>query len=397
MSACNKCGCSPCGCGPSVLNNPQIIGGVFDGPTINGPTINGGQANNLNLVGAQIDCTSRACTAGVGICNDGVATNAQVCNSIAAAISGSNPAFCDAVADCLSANPTDLCPAVASCIATSPGIINTTAAFGFNSRATTALFGVVRYATIGEVNAGNCLLALDPCTLISALTAPNVSSPFWLAITSAVCAAGASCFAPLDSPAFTGIPTAPTAAAGTNTTQIATTAFVTTAINNAISSTNPAFCGAVAACLSGGAPTCASVSALFPAAGGNPPAGTRFLGSDCLSYTAAQILATGGGGGGGTSGGGCGFQLSTFTGPYAVQNQNGGGLGAGWIGADNSAGAGFAIALFFMDHNCSNLNESNGAAMWTNVSNGVAATIRSGACHVVTFPNCNTGGSGVQS
>ena len=36
----------------------------------------------------------------------------------------------------------------------------------------------------------------------------------------------------LSSPAFTGTPTAPTAAAGTNTTQIATTAFVTTATDN---------------------------------------------------------------------------------------------------------------------------------------------------------------------
>ena len=36
------------------------------------------------------------------------------------------------------------------------------------------------------------------------------------------------------SPTFTGTPKAPTAAAGTNTTQIATTAFVTTAIANAI-------------------------------------------------------------------------------------------------------------------------------------------------------------------
>lgn len=38
--------------------------------------------------------------------------------------------------------------------------------------------------------------------------------------------------APLDSPALSGTPTAPTAAAGTNTTQIATTAFVTTAVSN---------------------------------------------------------------------------------------------------------------------------------------------------------------------
>lgn len=39
-------------------------------------------------------------------------------------------------------------------------------------------------------------------------------------------------FAGLGSPAFTGAPTAPTAAAGTNTTQIATTAFVKTALDN---------------------------------------------------------------------------------------------------------------------------------------------------------------------
>ena len=38
--------------------------------------------------------------------------------------------------------------------------------------------------------------------------------------------------APSLSPAFTGSPTAPTAAEGTNTTQIATTEFVTTALNN---------------------------------------------------------------------------------------------------------------------------------------------------------------------
>jgi hypothetical protein len=38
--------------------------------------------------------------------------------------------------------------------------------------------------------------------------------------------------APLASPALTGVPTAPTAASGTNTTQLATTAFVTTAIGS---------------------------------------------------------------------------------------------------------------------------------------------------------------------
>ena len=42
--------------------------------------------------------------------------------------------------------------------------------------------------------------------------------------------------APLASPALTGTPTAPTATAGTNTTQIATTAFVTGAVNDLIAS-----------------------------------------------------------------------------------------------------------------------------------------------------------------
>lgn len=42
--------------------------------------------------------------------------------------------------------------------------------------------------------------------------------------------------ADLNSPTFTGIPAAPTASAGTNTTQIATTSFVSTAISNLINS-----------------------------------------------------------------------------------------------------------------------------------------------------------------
>ena len=41
-------------------------------------------------------------------------------------------------------------------------------------------------------------------------------------------------YAPLVSPAFTGTPTAPTAEAGTDTTQVATTAFVKTAVANAL-------------------------------------------------------------------------------------------------------------------------------------------------------------------
>jgi hypothetical protein len=43
-----------------------------------------------------------------------------------------------------------------------------------------------------------------------------------------------SSYAPLASPTFTGTPAAPTASVGTNTTQIATTAYVSTAISNLV-------------------------------------------------------------------------------------------------------------------------------------------------------------------
>jgi hypothetical protein len=61
----------------------------------------------------------------------------------------------------------------------------------------------------------------------------------------------ATSFAPLASPTFTGTPAAPTATAGTNTTQLATTAFVTTAVSNAGASyaplASPTFTGTPAA------------------------------------------------------------------------------------------------------------------------------------------------------
>jgi hypothetical protein len=264
--SCSTCGCSPCQCGgsgtPAVLANtqllnPAIVGALIDGGTLNSPAI-----NSPTIVGGTIDCTARGCTAGNGVCNDGLATNAKVCNEIALAISGSNPAFCQAIEDCLAGDPSILCPTVASCINTTPGIINNTQAFGFNARATTALYGVTRFATGIEALNGSCLLALDPCTLVAALASPTIGSTFFNAFVTAVNAAlgGASLcdavdacgFARLDSPTFIGVPRAPTAAPGTSSTQIATTAFVGTAVSNAISASNPAFCAAVSACGGGG-------------------------------------------------------------------------------------------------------------------------------------------------
>lgn len=289
MNTCQSCGHTPCTCAPAVLSGIQLVNSLLSNPTIDGMTANGGTATSLALVGAQLDCTSRGCTAGAGVCNDGVATNAQVCAQVSAAISSSNAAFCDAVASCIVADPTTLCAGVATCISISPGIINSSGAFGIGARATTALYGVARYATIGEFENANCLLAIDPCTLAAFWNAPNLSSAMWAAFSNAVnaavsvspafCTAIFACgAAPLASPALTGTPTAPTAAPGTNNTTIATTAFVQAAVAAAVS--------------------CVGIVPLWGAAGGNPGAGVRFLGDDCQRYTAAQVAATGGGGGG---------------------------------------------------------------------------------------------------
>lgn len=72
-------------------------------------------------------------------------------------------------------------------------------------------------------------------------TLPNVSGAVNASHTELNCAVGVTSAiqtqlnakAPLASPALTGTPTAPTAAAGTNTTQVATTAFVLTQAMNA--------------------------------------------------------------------------------------------------------------------------------------------------------------------
>jgi len=65
----------------------------------------------------------------------------------------------------------------------------------------------------------------------SAVAAVDVSSQLSSYLTTATATAT---YAPKASPSFTGTPVAPTATAGTNNTQIATTAYVTTAISNLV-------------------------------------------------------------------------------------------------------------------------------------------------------------------
>jgi hypothetical protein len=64
-------------------------------------------------------------------------------------------------------------------------------------------------------------------SLASTLTAYETTASLAATLTGYLTTAAAALLAPLNSPPFTGIPTAPTAAPGTNTTQLATTAFVT--------------------------------------------------------------------------------------------------------------------------------------------------------------------------
>lgn len=64
-------------------------------------------------------------------------------------------------------------------------------------------------------------------------------------VTTAVAGVSGGGGAPINSPAFTGVPTAPTATAGTSTTQIATTAFATTALNLKAPINDPTFTGSV--------------------------------------------------------------------------------------------------------------------------------------------------------
>ena len=90
-------------------------------------------------------------------------------------------------------------------------------------------------------NLGNGTLATDAVNYAQVFTSPTIANPTFTGVPAAPTAApgtnttqlattafvGTS-FAPLASPALTGTPTAPTAAPGTATTQVATTEFVAT-------------------------------------------------------------------------------------------------------------------------------------------------------------------------
>ncbi len=111
-----------------------------------------------------------------------------------------------------------------------------------NGQATPVILGSVSIPTVTESAAG-AMSASDKSklngidtgankTIVDSALSPSSANPVQnKAINAALVAK-----APLASPAFTGTPTAPTAASGTNSAAIATTAFVTSAISNALAS-----------------------------------------------------------------------------------------------------------------------------------------------------------------
>jgi len=82
-----------------------------------------------------------------------------------------------------------------------------------NSTSIRTVAGTGAFVPFGSVGAVNGVASLDATGKVPSTQIPAVAGT-----------------APLASPAFTGTPTAPTASAGTNTTQLATTAFVAAAL-----------------------------------------------------------------------------------------------------------------------------------------------------------------------
>jgi hypothetical protein len=247
MNTCSSCNCNPCSCpGPTALANarlidPIITGGTWTGGTLSGATLNGGTSNGQQITGATIDCTSQVCTQPPGVCDGALASTAFVCQALNDAINATNPAFCAAVEVCLAGGPST-CGIVINCINTNPGSIFNPLAFDPAVFATTVTTGVVRFATLLEVQGAACVVALDPCTL-GAFWSAGGPNALWTAFAAGVCSAGALCFAPIASPVFTGDPQAPTPAPGDNDNSLATTAFVTAAVSGFATLASPVFTG----------------------------------------------------------------------------------------------------------------------------------------------------------
>ena len=181
---------------------------------------------------------------------------------------------------------------------------------------------------------GECVCMLDATLLYTFTLSPSndtdpPTNPYWTVDGIGWNTLTAS-FAPLASPAFTGTPTAPTPAAGNNSTDIATTAFVDNALTTYAPLASPAFTGTPTAptpASTDNSTTLATTAFVKSAIGTNATAFTMQVFSASGSFTVpagiTQVRARswgGGGGGGGSSGSNT-----------AGSGGGGGGYAEGWL------------------------------------------------------------------
>jgi hypothetical protein len=215
-------------------------------------------------------------------------------------VTAANPPYAPLDSPAFSGNAT----APTAAVGTSDGQIATTA-FVMNAVAG-SVTGVASFNTrTGAVvltgaditGAGGALLASPvftgtpqgPTATVGTDTAQLATTAYVMA---AVAAAG---YAPLASPAFAGTPTAPTAAPGVSTTQLATTAFVTAAIA-AISAGVVSFNGrtGVVSLIANDISAAGGAVLASPAFTGNPTAPTASVGTNTTQIATTAFVAAAG-------------------------------------------------------------------------------------------------------
>jgi hypothetical protein len=204
-------------------------------------------------------------------------------------------------------------------------------------------------------------------------------------------------YAPLASPTLTGTPTVPTAAAGTNNTQAASTAFV----NNAVGDVSAGFSTQVirtssgswsapktgvyrVTCIGGGGGGGRGGRNTSYGGSGGSAGGTTSFGSYCLAY------GGGGGGGGGTSGGGGGGAAGLVN--IAYVNLTAGANVSCTIGAGGSGGSSNTSST--TGNAGSSTSGSQGGAAGTYFAGGSGGAGASCGDNIVYNTNSGRGGNG---
>jgi len=194
--------------------------------------------------------------------------------------------------------------ATATTVATAKSEAITAAGTAADTKVSTAVAALTK-SSVGLANVDNTSDALKPVSTATqtalnlketvanvALKAP-LASPTFTGTVTIPAGASISGFAPLASPALTGIPTAPTAAAATNTTQVATTAFVRGEVTALVNGASAALdtLGELAAALTADEATATTLSTLVGTKA--PLASPTFTGTVTLpagTVTSAMIL-----------------------------------------------------------------------------------------------------------